>query len=66
MNSDRHPTIESHSQASEDAQRGAGAPDRALDLDIPLGSLEAAAFAELPYTFRPSGHGDGFYQELFG
>lgn len=36
------------------------------DLDIPFGSLEAAAMAELPYTFRQSGKCTGYYQEFFG
>ncbi|TWG80236.1 hypothetical protein L602_005300000110 [Cupriavidus gilardii J11] len=54
---------------TNDRQAGLEQPARAfheLDLDIPLGSLEAAAFAELPYTFQPSGRCAGFYQELFG
>ncbi|BDB26088.1 hypothetical protein Tamer19_24580 [Cupriavidus sp. TA19] len=34
--------------------------------DIPFGSLEAAALAELPYTFRPSGTCTGYYNEFFG
>ncbi|MDT6963841.1 MULTISPECIES: hypothetical protein [Cupriavidus] len=36
------------------------------DLDIPFGSLEAAAMAELPYTFRQAGTCTRFYQEYFG
>lgn len=36
------------------------------DLDIPFGSLEAAAMAELPYTFRPTGTCTRYYQEYFG
>ncbi|MNT76466.1 hypothetical protein D3C72_2154700 [compost metagenome] len=34
--------------------------------DIPFGSLEAAALAELPYTFRPSGTCTRYYNEYFG
>lgn len=34
--------------------------------DIPFGSLEAAALAELPYTFRPSGTCTRYYNEFFG
>lgn len=37
-----------------------------LDLDIPFGSLDAAAMAELPYTFRQSGHCTRYYNEFFG
>lgn len=36
------------------------------DLDIPFGSLEAAAMAELPYTFRQTGTCTRYYQEYFG
>ncbi len=36
------------------------------DLDIPFGSLEAAAMVELPYTFRQTGTCTRFYQEYFG
>ncbi|MEN7528795.1 MULTISPECIES: hypothetical protein [unclassified Cupriavidus] len=36
------------------------------DLDIPFGSLDAAAMAELPYTFRQSGTCTRYYQEFFG
>lgn len=35
-------------------------------VDIPLGSLEAAAFVELPYTFQPTGKCASFYREMFG
>ncbi|PVY76660.1 hypothetical protein C7414_109143 [Cupriavidus alkaliphilus] len=34
--------------------------------DIPFGSLEAAAMAELPYTFRPAGTCTRYYNEFFG
>ncbi|WP_354686960.1 hypothetical protein [Cupriavidus necator] len=34
--------------------------------DIPFGSLEAAAMAELPYTFRPAGTCTRYYHEFFG
>ncbi|WP_373375891.1 hypothetical protein [Cupriavidus nantongensis] len=34
--------------------------------DIPFGSLEAAAMAELPYTFRPAGTCSRYYNEFFG
>ncbi|PZX24748.1 hypothetical protein CBM2586_B10619 [Cupriavidus phytorum] len=34
--------------------------------DIPFGSLEAAAMAELPYTFRPAGACTRYYNEFFG
>lgn len=34
--------------------------------DIPFGSLEAAALAELPYTFRPAGTCTRYYNEFFG
>jgi len=34
--------------------------------DIPFGSLEAAALAELPYTFRPTGTCTRYYNEYFG
>lgn len=37
-----------------------------LDLDIPFGSLDAAAMAELPYTFRQSGTCSRYYNEFFG
>jgi len=37
-----------------------------FDLDIPFGSLEAAAMAELPYTFRQQGTCTRYYQEYFG
>lgn len=37
-----------------------------LDLDIPFGSLDAAAMAELPYTFRQSGTCTRYYNEFFG
>jgi hypothetical protein len=37
-----------------------------IDLDIPQGSLEAAAFAELPYTFRRDGTCTSYYNEFFG
>ena len=36
------------------------------DLDIPFGSLDAAAMAELPYTFRQTGTCTRYYQEFFG
>lgn len=36
------------------------------DLDIPFGSLDAAAMAELPYTFRQGGTCTRYYQEFFG
>jgi len=36
------------------------------DLDIPFGSLDAAAMAELPYTFRQTGNCTRYYQEFFG
>lgn len=59
MTNDRHAGPEQPAHAFREH-------DLALDMDIPLGSLEAAAFAELPYTFQPSGRCAGFYQELFG
>lgn len=34
--------------------------------DIPFGSLEAAAMAELPYTFSPAGTCTRYYNEFFG
>jgi hypothetical protein len=34
--------------------------------DIPFGSLDAAAMAELPYTFRPAGTCTRYYNEFFG
>lgn len=34
--------------------------------DIPFGSLEAAAMAELPYTFRQAGTCTRYYNEFFG
>ncbi len=37
-----------------------------LEFDIPFGSLDAAAMAELPYTFRPAGTCPRYYQEFFG
>lgn len=37
-----------------------------LELDIPFGSLEAAAMAELPYTFSQSGTCTRYYNEYFG
>ncbi|CAG9169264.1 hypothetical protein CURE108131_10145 [Cupriavidus respiraculi] len=37
-----------------------------FDLDIPQGSLEAAAFAELPYTFARGGTCARYYNEFFG
>jgi hypothetical protein len=37
-----------------------------IDLDIPQGSLEAAALAELPYTFRRGGSCTSYYNEFFG
>ncbi|CAG9182031.1 hypothetical protein LMG32289_05018 [Cupriavidus pampae] len=36
------------------------------ELDIPFGSLEAAAMAELPYTFSQSGTCARYYNEYFG
>lgn len=36
------------------------------ELDIPFGSLEAAAMAELPYTFSQSGTCTRYYNEYFG
>lgn len=36
-----------------------------LGLDIPFGSLDAAALAELPYTFRPTGSFTRYYNECF-
>ncbi|WER49589.1 hypothetical protein CupriaWKF_20855 [Cupriavidus sp. WKF15] len=35
------------------------------DPDIPFGSLEAAAMAELPYTFRQAGTCTQYFRELF-
>jgi len=35
------------------------------DLDIPFGSLDAAAMAELPYTFRQTGTCQQYYREFF-
>ncbi|CAG9177323.1 hypothetical protein LMG23992_03472 [Cupriavidus laharis] len=35
------------------------------DLDIPFGSLEAAAMAELPYTFRQAGNCTRYFREFF-
>ncbi|WP_423199462.1 MULTISPECIES: hypothetical protein [unclassified Cupriavidus] len=37
-----------------------------LELDIPFGSLDAAAMAELPYTFNQSGTCTRYYNEFFG
>ena len=35
------------------------------DLDIPFGSLEAAAMAELPYTFSQAGNCTQYFREFF-
>ncbi len=35
------------------------------DPDIPFGSLEAAAMAELPYTFRQTGTCTQYFREFF-
>jgi hypothetical protein len=37
-----------------------------LGLDIPFGSLEAAALAEIPYTFSREGTCASYYHEFFG
>ncbi|SDD35760.1 hypothetical protein SAMN05216345_10884 [Cupriavidus sp. YR651] len=42
------------------------AANHELDLDIPFGSLDAAAMAELPYTFSQSGTCTRYYNEFFG
>ncbi|WP_042882322.1 hypothetical protein [Cupriavidus necator] len=43
-----------------------GNPGALATPDIPFGSLEAAAMAELPYTFRPAGTCTRYYNEFFG
>ncbi|KWR89101.1 hypothetical protein [Cupriavidus sp. IDO] len=43
-----------------------GLTQEASDLDIPFGSLDAAAMAELPYTFRQTGTCTRYYNEFFG
>ncbi len=35
------------------------------ELDIPFGSLDAAAMAELPYTFRQAGTCTQYFREFF-
>ncbi|MBY4896836.1 hypothetical protein [Cupriavidus sp. AU9028] len=35
------------------------------DLDIPCGSLEAAALADLPYSFEPRAPRTAFYRDCF-
>ncbi|MDF3836658.1 hypothetical protein P3W85_27420 [Cupriavidus basilensis] len=43
----------------------AGADVNSPGLDIPFGSLDAAALSELPYTFRPTGTCARYYNECF-
>ncbi len=50
----------------QDNQHDTDAFQADMDLDIPQGSLEAAAFAELPYTFRRGGTCSSYYNEFFG
>ncbi|CAG9173871.1 MULTISPECIES: hypothetical protein [Cupriavidus] len=35
------------------------------ELDIPFGSLDAAAMVELPYTFRQAGTCTQYFREFF-
>ncbi|WP_439686877.1 hypothetical protein [Cupriavidus oxalaticus] len=62
MTSQAHAQHPAHQPDATDATDAASlnAPD------IPFGSLEAAALAELPYTFRPSGTCTRYYNEYFG
>lgn len=52
--------------SQQNHQHDAEASQADMDLDIPQGSLEAAAFAELPYTFRRGGTCSSYYNEFFG
>lgn len=60
-------TAESHTVNAQHVtrpQEESVQPD--LELDIPFGSLDAAAMAELPYTFNQSGTCTRYYNEFFG
>ncbi|MCP3019125.1 hypothetical protein [Cupriavidus basilensis] len=59
--------MSTHHKSTHDTQRNDRAVTDAsgLGLDIPYGSLDAAALAELPYTFRPVGTATRFYSECF-
>ena len=59
--------MSTHHNSTHDTQRKDRAVTEAsgLGLDIPYGSLDAAALAELPYTFRPVGTATRFYSECF-
>ncbi|WP_020203319.1 MULTISPECIES: hypothetical protein [Cupriavidus] len=59
--------MSTHHKPAHDPQRtdGAATDANGLGLDIPFGSLESAALAELPYTFRPVGTCTRYYNECF-
>lgn len=59
--------MSTHHKSTHDTQRKDQAVTDAggLGLDIPFGSLDAAALAELPYTFRPVGTATRYYNECF-
>ncbi|MHA7684374.1 hypothetical protein [Cupriavidus sp. PET2-C1] len=61
--------MSTHHKSTHDTQRKeqafTDASGLGLGLDIPYGSLDAAALAELPYTFRPVGTATRFYAECF-
>jgi hypothetical protein len=59
--------MSTHPKSSQEPHRAdhATSDARSLGLDIPFGSLDAAALAELPYTFRPTGTFTRYYNECF-
>ncbi|MGO4331264.1 hypothetical protein AB4Z48_20180 [Cupriavidus sp. 2TAF22] len=58
--------MSTHHKPALETQRPDGATEaNSLGLDIPFGSLDAAALAELPYTFRPAGTCTRYYNEWF-
>ncbi len=58
--------MSTHHNSTHDTHKDQAVTDAdGLGLDIPFGSLDAAALAELPYTFRPVGTATRYYNECF-